>query len=85
MFQESENATISAGGTAPGLTVEEEEEEASYFPSTINENSSGTTTGVDTPTNSRVAGLHPSLMMSYGHDPTLLVSRVDSKLRVSNS
>ncbi|KAG8852511.1 CorA metal ion transporter, partial [Serendipita sp. 405] len=59
----------------------EEEEERGYFPSTLHEHQSGTTTGVDTPTTLQLnSGIDPSLMMNQAHDPGLLVG-VDSKLQ----
>src|ERR1700743_1168557 len=82
--QEPMNASISSSGVPPDLSVEEEDE-ATYFPSKINEHSSGSTAEVVMPTHSRIAGLDPSFVVSYGHDPSLLVSRGEPKLRRSNS
>jgi hypothetical protein len=67
------------------IAVDEEEEENGYFPSNINDNASGTTTGINTPPILRISGLDPSVMMNQTHDPNLLVSNVSSRLARSNS
>lgn len=67
------------------MTVEEEEDDNGYFPLTMPENISGTTTGVDTPPKLHLDGIDPASMMSQGHDPSLLVSSVNSKLKRSGS
>ncbi|PVF95516.1 cora-domain-containing protein [Serendipita vermifera] len=68
-------------GNFNGLGIDEEEDNG-YFTRPIAE---GTTGNATTPGNEMPLGIHPSLLMSHGHEPDLLVSGAAATIKRSTS
>lgn len=74
--------TDTAADQFNALSMGEDEEDQEYFPSNaVPDTSEINNTGIETPTIHFGDGLNPSMIMSQAHDPSLLVSEINSRLQ----